>query len=555
MLYQGKERISMTIKGSKFWHVAGVCVLSLFLAAPVYPDDSEILIIEDGVDELVIEDEPVQEEAVLEDDDTGVVEESAEELVIEEGAVQEETPMAEGVEQDELVIDDDGGDTIIIEDDAEGISDEDMEGEELVIDDDLDADSEMAEDSEITEDDEATEPFTAKVDDLWIEYGYLGDENSRGVDLGYLHVMATANWKPSDSWEFQLSARLDGHSQSGRDDWDRVKLDYDESFVRYRSDEMRITLGTQKIIWGRIDEFPPTDRLSSYDLTRYVLDDLADRRRASPAIRMESFFGDSKLDLVYLPKFREAELPGKDSIWYPVNRKAGEIIGLKSSAVTTALIQSSPIDDSAPDSDGGFGIRYSDVGSDLDYSVSLQRVRQSTPYFSYNAGNGILEAKYPRSWVVGADLEFEGSDATWRMEAAWSSDAPVTRMVGGYTTTNSLNWSVGVEFYPGDGDTRLNLQLAGINLINAPRVTDRTEIYNVNGSVEAPFADDQWRAKARFYLGLDEKDLYFNPEIAYTGWESQELYLEGHFFNGADGTPGGYHKDHSIINLGWRAKF
>jgi len=496
-----------------------VCVISLLVATPIYSadaeqiaDDSETLIIEDG--------------------GTEVSEDSGEELIVEEGAVLEEAAIEDGVVGDERLIEDDGGDIIVIEDDADEISDESMEGEELVIDDDLDDDSEITED-----DDMETEPFTVKVDDLWVEYGYVGDDNSRGVDLGYLHVMATANWKPSDSWEFQFSARVDGYSQSGRDDLDHAKLDYDESYIRYRSDKVRITAGTQKVIWGRIDEFPPTDRLSTYDLTRYVLDDLADRRRASPAIRVESFFGDAKLDFIYLPDFREAELPGKESIWYPVNRNAGEIFGLKSTPLTTAIIQAATIDDSAPDSDGGFGVRFSDIGSDLDYSVSLQRVRQSTPYFSYNAVSNVLEAKYPRSWVVGGDIEFDAYDATWRMEAAWSSDTPVTSVVDGYTTVNSVNWGMGVEFYPGDGDTRVNLQLTGMNLINEPKVIDRSEIYALNGSIETPFADDQWRAKARFYVGLDEKDLYINPEIAYTGWESQELYLEGHFFNGADGTP------------------
>ncbi|MCP4125595.1 MAG: hypothetical protein GY753_00865, partial [Gammaproteobacteria bacterium] len=490
-----------------------------------------------------------------------VSEGGVEELVIEEESGQGELVIEEGVETDELIIEDDGGDTIVIDEGGEGgVPDDGLEGDELVIDDAMEGDELVIDDaaddgSEIIEDEVETEPFTFKVDELWVEYGYLGDSNSRAVDLGYLHAQATANWKPSDTWEFQLSARVDGYSQSGRDDWDKAKLDYDESFVRYRSDEMRVTLGTQKVIWGRIDEFPPTDRLSTYDLTRYVLDDLADRRRASPVVRVESFFGDSKLDLVYLPKFREAELPGKSSVWYPVNTRAGEIFGLKSTPATTAIIQAAPIDDSAPDSDGGFGMRYSEVGSEVDYAVSIQRVRQSTPYFSFNPGNGVLEAKYPRSWVVGGDLEFEGYDATWRMEAAWSSDAPVTRTSGSYTTVNSMSWGMGVEFFPGDGDTRVNLQLTGINHINAPSVIDRTEIYALNGSLETPFADDQWRAKARFYLGLDKKDVYLNPEIAYTGWESHELYLEGHFFSGSDGTPGGYHKDHSTISLGWRAKF
>ncbi len=531
-----------------FCNIVAAYMISMLLIVPVYAagtgsmaDDADVLVIEDGATEVT---EGGAAEPVLE---TGA---DQDELVIEDATDQGKPVIEDAADQNELVIEEGEGDTIVIDTgEEEGISEGGMEGDELVI------AGATGEGAEITEDVAETKPFSFKVDDLWVEYGYLGDANSRGSDTGYLHTKATAHWNPSDMWEYQLSARLDGYSQTGRDDWGRVRLDYDESFIRYRSDSMRVTLGTQKIIWGRIDEFPPTDRLSTYDLTRYVLDDLADRRRASPALRVESFFGDSKLDLVYLPTFREAELPSKDSVWYPVNRNTGQIFGIKSTPATSAIVKASPIDDDASESEGGFGVRFSSITSDIDYALSVQRVRQSTPYFSYNAGRGVLEAKYPRNWIVGGDLAFEGKGATWRMEAAWASDTPVTRVSGNYTTVKSLSWGMGVEFYPGDGDARVNLQLAGINLINEPSVIDRSDIYALNGSIETPFADDQWRAKTRFYVGLDKKDVYLNPEIAYTGWESQEIYLEGHYFNGADGTPGGFHEDHSIIALGWRAKF
>ncbi|MET0084826.1 MAG: hypothetical protein ABW079_17625, partial [Sedimenticola sp.] len=84
---------------------------------------------------------------------------------------------------------------------------------------------------------------------------------------------------------------------------------------------------------------------------------------------------------------------------------------------------------------------------------------------------------------------------------------------------------------------------------------DRTEIYSFNGSVEMPFAQDRWRANMRFFLGLDKKDVYLNPEIAFLGWEPHELYLQLHYFDGANGTIGDFHQDHSMLTLGWRAKF
>lgn len=397
--------------------------------------------------------------------------------------------------------------------------------------------------------------FSLKLDELWGEYATLTHSSANANGLGYLHGQATALWTPSSRWDLQASVRLDGYSQHGGRDWDHVDLDYDETFIRYRGDDFRITAGAQKILWGRIDEFPPTDRLSTQDITRYIMDDLADRRRAAPAIRYEHFFGDKKLDVVFLPWFREAELPGYSSLWFPVNQQTGQILGLKSTPATAALIKSVPVDVDAPDSDGGFGVRYSGSGEGLDYALTVQKTRQSLPYFSFNNSRGVLEAKYQRSWLLGGDIGIEAMGAIWRFEAGWMSDAPVTRVDGSYDTVKSVSWGAGVEFFPGDGDARVNLQLTGINHDDAPAVIDRTEIYLFGGSFEVPFAHDQWRLKGRFYKGLDTHDLYLNPEIAYTGLDSQEVYLEAHYFEGAVGTPGGFHQDNSLLAVGWRAKF
>lgn len=486
--------------------------------------------------------------ALLQAAETGISPEDSDEIVVED-----ETEITE----DELVIEDEA---ITEEQDTELVIEEEIE----VIDDDKDLvieEDEISIDESIPDMEEALTGTSSlpkasfKIDELWAEYGALPDSGSEADNQHYLHGLATVRWIASAAWEFQASARVDGYYQSGGTNWDSTRLDYDESFVRYQGEGLRLTLGAEKVIWGRIDEIPPTDRMSTHDFSRFILDELSDRRRAAPVIRLESFHGDSKLDVVFLPLFREAELPGEESVWYPVNKTTGQIIGVASTPAASALIQASTFVTDAPDSDGGFGFRYSSQKSALDYAITVQKTRQSLPYFRLNSVTGVFEAQYPRSWLVGGDLEFEAYGATWRFEGAWLSDTPVTRTDTTYTTTHSISWGGAVEFYPGDGDTRINLQLTGINLINAPSVTDRTEIYSFNGSFEMPFAQDRWRAKGRFYIGLDEYDLYLNPEISFIGWEPHEIYLQAHYFDGDAGTPGGFHQDHSLLTLGWRTKF
>ena len=393
------------------------------------------------------------------------------------------------------------------------------------------------------------------IDQARAEYGHFTRSDSESDNSLYGMLSGSANWRPNSSWELQLAARVDGYDEDGKNSFSDIKADYGDSYIRYRKDDLKLTFGTQTVVWGRMDELPLSDRVSTADLTRFVLDDLEDRRRSNPVIRAEAFFGSGKLDLVWLYKFRGAELPNKDSVWYPINRETGRIIGFDPDDIPPAGVINARISDDAPSGDGGFGARYTRTHSFADIGMTVAHTRQSTPYYR-TAGIGRIEAVYPRSWAYGADAAIDAAGATWRVELLYSSDNPVTRRDLGYTTSEGLAWGGGVEFHPGDGDTRVNLQLIGMNLIDAPStVIDRKEIYSLNGEIETPFDRDRWRAKIGFYAGLKEKDIYLNPEIAFLGWEPHELYLALHYFEGDDNTFGGFHEDHSSINLGWRADF
>ncbi len=157
--------------------------------------------------------------------------------------------------------------------------------------------------------------FSIGVNELRVEAGGFTD-SARGADSSnYLHGAFSARWRPNNRWELLLAGRVDGYYQTGDPQSSRTELDYGDSFIRYRGDKVRITAGAQTVIWGRVDEIPPTDRLSVQDLSRYLLDEIDERRRAAPVIRLEAFHRGFKADLVWLPEFRAAELPDGDNVW------------------------------------------------------------------------------------------------------------------------------------------------------------------------------------------------------------------------------------------------
>lgn len=414
--------------------------------------------------------------------------------------------------------------------------------------------------------------LTLKLDKLQVESGAFFNDAAPD-SFNYAHAAASLNWQPNRQWEFQLGARLDGYLQTGTPDFSRVRADYAESFVRWRSAGTRFTIGTQNIAWGRTDEIQPIDRLSRVDLNRFILDSIPDRRRAVPALRLEQFFDTLKLDVVWVPSLQPAELPPFESVWHPVDRVRGRIIGNQDTPTSRFLVQNGTFAEDKHGAGGG-GLRVTDSVNGIDWGLSLQRVRQSTPYYRINpalrtplllgatpaaalasVSGPTFTAIHPLSTVAGAELEFQGAGATWRFEGAYTADAPATTQDLRYITVAAYDAVAGMEVFPGDKETRLTLQVASHQLDTKEFLQERKDNFYLTGDIEHPFDQGRWRANLRFVSGINYRDNYLSPRITYLGLDGHEFYLAGHIFSGASQALGGFHRDHDLVTLGWQAKF
>lgn len=384
-----------------------------------------------------------------------------------------------------------------------------------------------------------------KIDEIHAEWGNFTGNPASSSDA-WLHGAASAKWQ-SGTWEFALGARFDAYGQSGTPGFSRAQMDYTENYLRWRGDDIRVTAGTQNVLWGRVDEISPIDRMSRADFSRIILDKLPERRRATPAVRLEHFTDDAKIDVVWLPAFSPAELPHESSVWNPVDTVNGRLLGIGS---VPGIIGAQVRDDER--GSGGAGVRITRSGSQFDYGFSLQRIRQSQPYYRIEPGQ--LVGVHPFSWVGGGELEMQQGGATWRVEAAWSSDVPVTTRTSQYRTERAFDFVLGAEFFPGDADTRATLQLAGHRTFADMPIMDRHKFYNLNGELEHPFALGRWRANLRFASGLDKSDIYLNPKLSYLGIDRHEIFIAAHLFSGAPQTLGGYYQQNDMIVVGWQVK-
>ncbi|MEO0438406.1 MAG: AMIN domain-containing protein [Pseudomonadota bacterium] len=394
------------------------------------------------------------------------------------------------------------------------------------------------------------------------EPGAMDPSDNFGLNA-HLQGLVALNGRLTDQIEAKVTARIDAQFQRGSlPELSWTKADYDESWLRFKGGAWTVTAGAQKILWGNSDEFAPTDRLSTRDFTRLILDDLEYRRRANLALRLEWLRESSKLDLVVLPHFREAELPDEDSIWYPINRQTGEIAGLPLSQLQQAALSGARLRRGIEGS-AGFAARYTVTTPRWDGSLTLQRVHNPEPYFALEEEPSqltpaYLRTVYPRTTVLGGDWSTAIGSLTIRAEAAWLSDMPYTRSLDFLQMTSpAAHWVLGTEVFPGDRNLRVTAQISGQHLLDADSPIDYENITNLSGEVETPFGSfaPNWRVNVRYSFRLDEEGSYLNPEISFIGFEPSELYLGFHLFDGNSGTAEGFYRRNDAVVLGIRAQF
>jgi hypothetical protein len=392
----------------------------------------------------------------------------------------------------------------------------------------------------------------------------------------YALVLAHVNGSLSERWDIQIAARMDAYKQKGEPytEINDMTLDYGDNFIRYRDDTLRITIGTQTIRWGKADILAPTDNMATLDLSRGVLPGWDDLYRSSLALRGELFSGKHKLDLVYLPRFRAAELPhDKANVWSPINFNKGEIIGVKSTLLSQKVFQNATIDDNM-ESEGGWGLRFSSTLSTIDYALTLQQVRLSAPAYKINEKfrqalllnplyaiknqhryGATYQEEHPKNWIAGADMAIQWHAFMLRFEGAWLSDIPATTQQLEFKTYDGFKWATGVEFYPGDADTRVIIQLSANHINAQEKILERNNSLTLKGETESLFLNNRWRLSTKYNIGLDIKDIYIAPEIAYLGWEPFEIYSAIHYLTGHEQSLGDFYQDNTMLTIGWRGRY
>lgn len=223
-------------------------------------------------------------------------------------------------------------------------------------------------------------------------------------------------------------------------------------YAEFHGRRFDLRVGASRLVWGRLDEFQPTDVVNPIDLTRFLLEGRSEARLPVAMVRGRLFLTPSStLEAVIVPRFRASRFDQLEEATSAFNLASGEL--------RIAL----PIERREPEmswSNTQGGARLTHTLGRLDVGVSAYRGFRSFPVLSLDPPRGLLES-FPRFMMVGADFEtvrgpwgIRGEFAAFVDDAVQSpnASAPMERQTfdagigadrraGSYRIAGNLLWS------------------------------------------------------------------------------------------------------------------
>ena len=163
-------------------------------------------------------------------------------------------------------------------------------------------------------------------------------------------------------------------------------------YVEYRAERFDVRAGFSRVVWGRLDEFQPTDVVNPIDLTRFLLEGRSEARLPVALVRGRLFLpGSSTLEAVVVPAFRPARFDQLDEATSPFNL-----------AATPLPVQRSEPERRWNNLQGG--ARLTSTAGRVDWGATVYRGFRAFPTFTLQPGPLVRET-FPRFTMVGGDFE------------------------------------------------------------------------------------------------------------------------------------------------------
>ena len=200
-----------------------------------------------------------------------------------------------------------------------------------------------------------------------------------------------------DRWYVELSGYVDGliANRVGGAAREAVARPQ-EAYAEYRRQRFDVRAGMSRLVWGRLDEFQPTDVVNPIDLSRFLLEGRSEARLPVGLVRGRWFLPrGSMLEGVLVPLFRASRFDQLEERTSPFNLAASEV------RVALPLERREP---SASWRNTQGGARFTSTLGRIDLGATAYRGFRTFPLISIDPPRGLLES-FPRFTMIGGDFE------------------------------------------------------------------------------------------------------------------------------------------------------
>lgn len=220
-----------------------------------------------------------------------------------------------------------------------------------------------------------------------------------------------------------------------------------EAYLSFYISKVDLRVGIQKLAWGTLDQFNPTDNLNPWDLRHPFTTDTLERKIGIPAVRalLGSSFSSVLVEAIWMPFYVPFRMPDPGDRWYPplfesLTSYPTPDFGLPIQLPPTQIVQTNKEPDLPPRTfeNSDLGIRISRTIGNADISVSYFCGFDRQPVFAVEgdivAGLQFLPPELDityqmnlrpqlhRIQVFGLDMAMSRGAFTFRAEGAFIKD-------------------------------------------------------------------------------------------------------------------------------------
>ncbi|WP_282756077.1 DUF1302 family protein [Desulfuromonas thiophila] len=320
----------------------------------------------------------------------------------------------------------------------------------------------------------------------------LADERRIGEDRSLwrlrsrLALERQGHWRQDQTVLGRLALEWDVLDYDNAQAGSAADLNLYEAFVRFDGARWDLTLGRQRVRWGKTDQLSPLDSLNPEDLRQGFLLDLEERKRPSWLARLRLHGEQLGLEAVVQPWFERSELDYFDSDWALYRNLRQAILNdpqlpaeVRAYAAQLRVREREPADRLE---NVAAALRLSWRGEAADYALSYRYGWETLPHIRSFPVKGLafsgdpasrpaaflgstvltpaaVEARYRRQQLIGFEWEAALADLGFRGELAYCDQ--VSLLAADLTTRSkkTLHLVSGID-YSSLTDWYFNLQLS-----------------------------------------------------------------------------------------------